>query len=158
MPLLGLLALPARIAAALCLTLLASLPALCTPQAAQAHPLGNFTINHYSRIELSPERLRVRYVLDMAEIPTFQAMASLDADANGTVSDAEKRAYASRQLAEIARNLSLTLDGARLALTPGAAELELLPGQGRLQTIRLAAWLEAPGAQPVLTASPTAWC
>ncbi len=150
MPRLHSLTVPARFAAALCLALLAGLPALFAPQAAQAHPLGNFTINHYSRIELSPERLRVRYVLDMAEIPTFQAMASLDADSNGAVSDAEKRAYATRQLAEIAKNVSLTLDGARVALTPGATEVELLPGQGGLQTLRLAAWLEAPAAQPVI--------
>ncbi|HXI17928.1 MAG TPA: nickel transporter, partial [Chloroflexota bacterium] len=54
------------------------------PAAVLAHPLGNFTINHYSRIELTPERLRVRYALDMAEIPTFQAMSTLDANANGT--------------------------------------------------------------------------
>jgi hypothetical protein len=47
--------------------------ALAAPAAATAHPLGNFTINRFSRIEVSGPRIYVLYVLDMAEIPTFQA-------------------------------------------------------------------------------------
>ena len=47
--------------------------ALAAPAAAVAHPLGNFTINRFSRIEISGHRLYVVYVLDLAEIPTFQA-------------------------------------------------------------------------------------
>ena len=55
------------------LVLLAVLAALAAPLAATAHPLGNFTINRYSRIEPSGNRVYVLYVLDLAEIPTFQA-------------------------------------------------------------------------------------
>jgi nickel/cobalt transporter (NicO) family protein len=40
--------------------------------AASAHPLGNFTINRFARIEVAGDRLYVRYVVDMAEIPTLQ--------------------------------------------------------------------------------------
>jgi nickel/cobalt exporter len=47
--------------------------ALLAPVAAQAHPLGNFTINRFARVEVSGHRLYVRYVLDLAEIPTYQA-------------------------------------------------------------------------------------
>ncbi|MDX6505651.1 MAG: hypothetical protein QOG06_295, partial [Gaiellaceae bacterium] len=50
-----------------------SVAALALPALASAHPLGNFTINRFSRVEVSGPRLYVRYVLDMAEIPTFQA-------------------------------------------------------------------------------------
>ena len=42
------------------------------PSLADAHPLGNFTVNRYARIELYSDAVRVRYVLDMAEIPAFQ--------------------------------------------------------------------------------------
>jgi len=42
------------------------------PAAAQAHPLGNFTINRFARVEVAGHRLYVRYVVDMAEIPTLQ--------------------------------------------------------------------------------------
>src|SRR5437868_7076465 len=69
--------------------------ALLAAAAATAHPLGNFTINRFSRIEVSGPRVYVVYVLDMAEIPTFQA---------GTIDAA---AYSRR----IAANVHLTVDG-----------------------------------------------
>src|SRR5205823_2702073 len=50
--------------------LAAVLAALVLPVAASAHPLGNFTVNRFSRIEVSGSRIYVRYVLDLAEIPT----------------------------------------------------------------------------------------
>ena len=42
---------------------------------ASAHPLGNFTINRFARVEVAGQRLYVRYVVDMAEIPTLQHVA-----------------------------------------------------------------------------------
>ena len=51
----------------------ATASAFALATSAKAHPLGNFTINRYSRIEPSRNRLYVLYVLDLAEIPTFQA-------------------------------------------------------------------------------------
>src|SRR6185436_14298438 len=53
--------------------LLVLLAALIAPAAAAAHPLGNFTTNRYARIEVSGDRLYALYVLDLAEIPTYQA-------------------------------------------------------------------------------------
>lgn len=140
----------ARLAAVAALLALALLPALWQPPPAAAHPLGNFTTNRYSRIEISPDRLRIRYVLDQAEIPTFQAMPSLDANGDRAVTDAEKNAYAAKTMAEITRNLSLSVDGRAIPLRVTSQELELLPGQAGLQVMRLAAWLEAPGAAALL--------
>ena len=54
------------------LVLVLVLGALALPALASAHPLGNFTVNHFARIELAGDRLYVRYVVDMAEIPTLQ--------------------------------------------------------------------------------------
>jgi len=64
--------------------------ALVAPAVASAHPLGNFTINKFARVEVAGHRLYVRYVVDMAEIPTFQAMPSIDTNHDGTASDAER--------------------------------------------------------------------
>ena len=97
------------------------LAALAAPTAASAHPLGNFTINRFSRIELSGDRLYVLYVLDLAEIPTFQA---------GTIN---RHAYAQR----IARGLTLRVDGRRVALTPRETALAHPLGAGGLHTTRL---------------------
>ena len=46
---------------------------------AQAHPLGNFTINHFARIEVGDRQVRLRFVVDMAEIPTFQELRAMTA-------------------------------------------------------------------------------
>jgi nickel/cobalt exporter len=90
---------------------------------AEAHPLGNFTINRHSRIELSGDRAYVVYVLDMAEIPTFQArQAGVDPDA-----------YARR----IGAKLHLTLDGRRARLAPRRRVLTFPKGVGGLRTMRL---------------------
>ena len=45
---------------------------LLVPALALAHPLGNFTINHYAGIRVEPGRVILDVVIDQAEIPTFQ--------------------------------------------------------------------------------------
>jgi nickel/cobalt exporter len=104
---------------------------LAFPVLAAAHPLGNFTINRFSRVEVSGPRVYVRYVLDLAEIPTFQA---------GRI---DTHAYAER----IARNARLTVDGRPARLTPARAALAHPRGAGGLRTTRL----ELVLAGPVLT-------
>ncbi len=37
-----------------------------------AHPLGNFSISQYSALQIGEQDVEVRYLVDMAEIPTFQ--------------------------------------------------------------------------------------
>jgi nickel/cobalt exporter len=54
------------------LLLVAACYVLVPVAAASAHPLGNFTINRFARVEVAGSRLYVRYVVDMAEIPTLQ--------------------------------------------------------------------------------------
>ena len=43
-----------------------------------AHPMGNFSVNHYSKITIGQGEIDVRYLIDMAEIPTFQEMRQWD--------------------------------------------------------------------------------
>jgi hypothetical protein len=101
---------------------------LALPALAAAHPLGNFTVNRFSRIEASGPRLYVRYVLDLAEIPTFQA-GHIDA-----------HAYARR----IARNAHLTVDGRKAELVPVRSALAHPLGAGGLHTTRLEVVLAGP--------------
>jgi nickel/cobalt transporter (NicO) family protein len=109
---------------------LAAAAALIAPVAAQAHPLGNFTINRFARIEVSGHRLYVRYVLDLAEIPTFQARQQ----------GVDPNAYA-RQLAS---RLHVTLAGRKVALRPIAHALAFPRGVGGLHTMRLELILRGP--------------
>jgi len=105
-----------------------ALAALAAPAAAAAHPLGNFTVNRFSRVEVSGPRLYVRYVLDLAEIPTYQA-GRIDA-----------RSYAR----EIARNASLSVGGRAALLRPVRTRLAHPRGAGGLDTTRLEVVLAGP--------------
>ena len=105
--------------------------------AALAHPLGNFTVNRATAIEVGSGSVVVRYVLDLAEIPTFQEKERIDADGDGTVNAAERQSWADDTAAAILANVRLTADGRRVALVRGCAAMELRPGQGGLSTLRL---------------------
>ena len=60
-----------------------SLTLLCVGYAA-AHPLGNFTINHFSRLNIRSNSISVKYVIDMAEIPTFQELQKFEGPRPGS--------------------------------------------------------------------------
>ncbi|MBA3768131.1 MAG: hypothetical protein H0W99_14360, partial [Acidobacteria bacterium] len=102
-----------------------------------AHPLGNFTINHFARIEIGSRQVNVHYVVDMAEIPTFQEMQGIDANSDGRTSDAEFNDYLARVTAAYAEGMSLTVDGVRLQLQTVARKLTTPQGTGGLQTLRV---------------------
>jgi nickel/cobalt transporter (NicO) family protein len=101
---------------------------LVLPAAASAHPLGNFTINRFSRVEVAGPRVYVHYVLDLAEIPTFQA---------GTI-DAPGLAR------RIARGAELTVAGRRAPLVPVEWALAHPNGAGGLKTTRFEVILRGP--------------
>ena len=102
------------------LLLLVTLLYLLVPAVAFAHPLGNFTINRFARVEVAGDRLYVRYVVDMAEIPTLQRVAP-----------------------HVAR-LRVTIDGRRAALRVTKTALAHPPGAAGLRTTRFQANLAGP--------------
>src|SRR3954447_24868601 len=53
--------------------------------AAQAHPLGNFTINLYDGLIVRADGVDVDYVVDMAEIPAFEEKQTIDANGDGSL-------------------------------------------------------------------------
>ncbi|MEX2406620.1 MAG: High-affinity nickel-transporter [Actinomycetota bacterium] len=107
------------------------------PGAASAHPLGNFTVSTSAGIVVSPGAVRIDYVVDLAEIPTVQAMPELDRDGDGAPSEDERTAWASSTAAELVSNLSVAVGGDPVALEVVSARAELLPGQGGLDVLRL---------------------
>ncbi len=103
---------------------------------AAAHPLGNFSVNHLTVVRVSSDRVDVRYVLDQAEIPTFQERDRTPADVL-----AAKRA-------EVARRLTVTVDGRPATLRVDQERLTHPPGQGGLPTTRVELRLSAPADGP----------
>ena len=127
----------------------ALLIALSAPAEALAHPLGNFTVNHYSRIELRPGQARIFYVLDMAELPAFQTIQQIDTDRDGRMSSGETDAFIMAKVEALRAGIQLRLDGKTADLQPSSPELSFPPGQGGLSLLRLTFWLNTllPGTR-----------
>ncbi len=81
--------------------------AAVTASPALAHPLGNFTTNQLAQVRIDERQARVHYVLDQAEIPTFQQIQRFDESGNGTIEGAERRPLLDSELAEISSGLEL---------------------------------------------------
>ena len=103
--------------------------ALAAP-AASAHPLGNFTINHYSGLRVAPTAVTVDHVMDYAEIPTFSERRTMDTDGDGQVSDAEAHQYALDMCNQLATDLDLEVGGSRAALNLTQVGISFPMGQG----------------------------
>jgi nickel/cobalt transporter (NicO) family protein len=116
---------------------------LSPSQRAEAHPLGNFTINHYSRLEFADEKAHIDYVLDVAEIPTFQRKRQLDPNGDGKLSDAEARSYLDAQLPSLVENLQLRVGEKVVPLRLLDSSATYRPGQGGLPILRIEARLLA---------------
>jgi nickel/cobalt exporter len=102
---------------------------LCAAPVA-AHPLGNFTINHLAKITATHGSLHVRYVLDVAEIPTFQIM---NARAPGRSWNArDLQSWADDEIGLVRSGLHVWVDGKAILLASGGARAWLRPGAGGL--------------------------
>lgn len=124
--------------------ILTSVFSISRSEVASAHPLGNFTINQYSRVMLASEEVSIRYVLDMAEIPTFREMADIDLDRDGQVSSGERATYLERKVKELTDELHLSIDSSPVEVRVTEQQLEFPPGQGGLPTMRLSILLRGP--------------
>ena len=109
-----------------------------------AHPLGNFTINHYAGLTISRETVSVDFVLDMAEIPAFQEIATFDANSNSKPDPAETTGYAAAQCDALRSQLDLRLDGKSATLRVASSSVEFPSGAGGLPTLRLSCLYTAP--------------
>jgi ABC-type nickel/cobalt efflux system permease component RcnA len=107
--------------------------ALAFAAAAGAHPLGNFSVNHLDVVRVGADRVDVRYILDQAEIPTFQERGLRPAQ------------VLARKRAAVARGVTLTAAGRPVALrlAPGG-RIAFPVGQGGLRTTRIELALSAP--------------
>ena len=105
------------------------------PIAAYAHPMGNFSINHYAKIEVGTQRVDLEYIIDMAEIPTFQ-----ETQVNGLIIDKsapEVAVYLGRQADVLKNRLRLVLNGRLLHLDTVSQQVIFPPGAGGLPTMKM---------------------
>jgi nickel/cobalt transporter (NicO) family protein len=125
-----------KVARALAVTFVLLAGAFGTGEA-HAHPLGNFSVNHLTEVRVSTDRIDALYVLDQAEVPTFQERG-LSADE-----------VLARKRAEVSRALRLEVDGRATPLRPARpAQIEFPAGQGGLKVTRVEIPLVARVSDP----------
>jgi nickel/cobalt exporter len=108
-----------------------------TSPGAMAHPLGNFSVNHLAKVKVSSDRVDVHYVLDQAEIPTFQER------------DEPRSALLASKQTEVTQGLTLRVNGREVPLELASPGRMTMPrGQGGLLTTRLELSLSAAVEDP----------
>lgn len=102
-----------------------------------AHPLGNFSVNQFSRVEVEKSAIKVRSILDLAEIPTFQLKSEIDTDKDGVYSQSELEIYAEKITPQHISNLHLSFDGNALSLAQSSRKIGIHDGEGNMPLIRV---------------------
>jgi nickel/cobalt exporter len=108
---------------------------LVLPRVAAAHPMGNFSINHYTKIVPGSSVVEIDYIIDMAEIPTFQ-----ETQESGLVTkagDPSLNGYLAHKASLLKSGLTLKVDKQPLPLVIVSAQAIFPPGAGGLPTMKM---------------------
>jgi len=95
-----------------------------------AHPMGNFSVSHFARFDVTRKAVHVTYVLDLAEIPTYQLLRDWNLDPSAEtpqkILDEKARSQAETWL----KNLDVgpdkpVLEHVAINLSPGAGGMRV---------------------------------
>jgi nickel/cobalt transporter (NicO) family protein len=109
-----------------------------------AHPMGNFSVNHYAKIQLEPEGADILFVLDLAEIPTFELLQKWGLNAGSPKAELQARAVAEARA--WATQVRITADGKPVAAKFLGAEMVMADGAGNLPVMRVSTHLNVKAA------------
>lgn len=97
-----------------------------------AHPMGNFSVSHFTRFDVQKKSVNITYVLDLAEIPTYQLMRdwNLDPSAAAKIPQETLNEKATAQAAVWIKQLDFssgvpTLEKTTIKLNPGAGGMQV---------------------------------
>jgi ABC-type nickel/cobalt efflux system permease component RcnA len=110
---------------------------------APAHPMGNFSINHYALVMPGARSVEVLYVLDLAELPTLQLLQQWNLTRDSARAEIEARAHV--QAEEWLRNLVFVEDGRQVRPQLDRTEAIIQDGAGGLPVIRINSHLKLAG-------------
>jgi ABC-type nickel/cobalt efflux system permease component RcnA len=105
------------------------------PVRAWCHPMGNFSVNHYGKIKIGQKSIEILYLIDMAEIPTYQDMRQF-----GLTAEPESSAnvsYLREQETQLSKGLTVECDGQAVTLTGTSRQMRFADGAGGLPTMKL---------------------
>lgn len=102
-----------------------------------AHPLGNFSVNHYARIQPSATGVEIRYVIDMAEMPTFELLREWGLERSSPRELLDKRAAG--EVRKWTAGLKIRANGRAATPVLKGVQLTMSSGTGHLPLIRICA-------------------
>jgi nickel/cobalt exporter len=100
-----------------------------------AHPMGNFSVNHFARFYITEHGIRLQYVLDLAEIPTLDLLRNWDVDRSA--GPEEINPHAKQQAREWLRNLVITVNSRPVQAQFESARAVIADGAGNLPILRM---------------------
>lgn len=101
--------------------------------------MGNFSVSHYARISPTPTGFKILYLLDLAEIPTFEMVRGAGADS----SPEAIRKQVIERMPEWVRGLKVTANGQPVSLHPGKVQAWMAEGAASMPVVRVAVELSA---------------
>src|SRR5260370_15596029 len=107
-----------------------------------AHPMGNFSVNHYTKIAVGPRGADLLYVLDLAEIPTFQLLQQWKLERTSPPEELDRKA--AEQARDWMYHLKITVNGRDVIPQFQSAELKIANGAGGVPIARIAPRLPPP--------------
>jgi nickel/cobalt exporter len=109
---------------------------LAPAQPADAHPLGNFSVNQLGALTFRSDRVELRAIVDFAELPTLQNRAAVNAEGSGP--------YGDKTCGMVARSYLVSVGDERLTWTVRRSSLSYHPGAAGLSTSRLTCEMSGP--------------
>ncbi len=106
---------------------------LLAATALSAHPMGNFSVNHYARLNFKSGGMELTYVLDLAEIPTFQLMGDWKIDWKDQASLSQR---SKQQAQDWLDHVSVTQAGRRVPLRIRSVSAKAVEGAGGMPVLR----------------------
>ena len=104
---------------------------------ANAHPLGNYSINQYLLLDLRNEVPEIYYLLDMAEIPSFPELDLIDSDFDSVVTDTEENSYLKAKIPPLVEKIHFSISGKPIPLQIMDQRLSLQEGSGGMIVINI---------------------
>ena len=104
----------------------------CLAGLAGAHPMGNFSVNHYTLLEVGASRVEITYILDLGEVPAYPVLKDAKSPED--------------QAREWMRGLEFRGRTRRLEPRLVSAEVRTADGSGGLRTARYTMRMTVDGA------------
>lgn len=110
--------------------------------------MGNFSVNHYARLDVKPQAVHFTYVLDLAELPTLDLLRDW-----GLEKASPRAAFAPKidaQAREWASHLTLTANGQPVQPVFETADFAIADGAGDLPVLRVTTRFRVPAVPGTL--------